>query len=236
MSLNTTVLIVDDVPEARTLMSKILRSKGIETLEAGTGAEALEMVEQHENIDLVLLDIVLPDMDGYEVVNHLLPYKEERNIKVCFVSGKKAKDGVIKAIKAGGDDYLVKPIFPDALLAKVSIILGKDTLSDGYNKVKCGFRASIVDSQIIPDIHVVEISEMSILLRTTAAFEEKMKIEIDSKKLRGHLKTETTFTLKVINCRRESTGKYFVRCGFVGMTEDISREIRALAIRGGFLT
>ena len=115
------VLVVDDVPEIRKLISKILTSKGYYTIEAETGQEAVQLIRQDKSIALVLLDIMLPDMDGYQVMEQLKPLKEERRLKVCFVSGKKEKDAVIKAVSLGGDDYIVKPIFPDVLIEKVNL-------------------------------------------------------------------------------------------------------------------
>ena len=236
MSEGSFILVVDDVAEARMLICKILQSKGFRTMEAGTGAEAIQAVENHPELDLVLLDIMLPDIDGYEVMEKIARFKEERNLKVLFVSGKKDKPGVIKALQLGGDDYLVKPIYPDALLGKISVILGKDEISEGYNKVRCAFRARLVNSKIQPDINVTELTEMTMLLRATAGFEEEMQIELDGKKLRKVLQQDGSLTLIVTACKRESLGKYFVRCRFVGLPEATCQQIRSLAIRGKLVT
>lgn len=232
----STVLIVDDVLEARMLMSKILRKRGYTTLEASSGREAVDLIKNNRDIALVLLDIMLADMDGYEVLSKVINIKEQRGFKVLFVSGKKEKDGVIKAIRLGGDDYLVKPVFPDMLLAKVTLLLGKKSPSDTYNEVKCAFTAKLIGSTVIPDIHVLELTELTILLRSTAGFRIDSQIEIDSRKLRYYLKNENSYTLMVTKCDRESIGKYLVRCRFVGIPESVTKAIRSLAIKGKLLS
>ena len=217
-------------------MGKILKKKGFQTKEASTGKEAIEIIKNDKDIVMVLLDIMLPDMDGYEVLSKILPYKNERGFKVLFVSGKKDKDGVLRAIQSGGDDYLVKPVFPDALFAKISLLLGTDSIEQSYNEVKCAFSATLLASKIVPDLHVTELTELTILLRSTAAIKEDTQIEIGSKKLSYYLKHDGSYTLKVTKCTREAMGKYFIRCRFVGITEAITKEIRSLAIKGKLLS
>lgn len=230
-----TILIVDDVPETRAILAKIISKKQILALEASTGNEALVKIEKHPTIELVLLDIGLPDMDGYKVMEEINKLRENRNIKVLFVSGKKDKEDVVKAIQKGGDDYLVKPVYPDTLLSKISLLLNRK-LRDSFSSVKCGFSARMVDSDILPDLHVVELSEMTLVLRSTAAIREEVQIEIDSKKLNYYLKHDSTMTLKVSKCKKDAVGKYFLRCRFIGVSENVLKEIRALTIQGKFLS
>lgn len=231
-----TILIVDDVPEARLLIGKILEKKGFHVLHAGSGEEAIELVKKEDQISLVLLDIVLPDMDGIAVMAKIKPLQEEKGFKVCFVSGKKERDSVMKAIQSGGDDYLVKPIYPDALVAKIQLLLGMKDSQDMFNAVKCGFDAEILDSKIMPDIHVTEISEMTVKFRSTAKIATNHKIELDGKKLRYYLRTDRALPLIVTHCEKEAMGKYRITCRFVGLSEQQQNSIRAIAIQGKFLS
>lgn len=226
------ILVVDDVPEARMLLTKILNKHEFCTLEASSGEEAVRLIEADKSISLVLLDIMLPDMDGYEVMDRIREFKNNRGFKVCFVSGMKEKDAVLRAISLGGDDYLVKPIYPDVLIQKVKSMLGLKSAEAQYNSVKCAFPCHLVASKVLPDMQVLELSETDILIRSSAGVLGDTQIEMGSKKLSYYLKHEGSFTLKVGKCERESYGKYLLRCRFVGLAESVRKAIRALTVKG----
>lgn len=228
------VLIVDDMPEIRMLIRRILTNAGIESIEADSGRKAIELIE-NEDFELVLLDIVLPDLDGYTVMEAITDLKEEKGFKVCFMSGKKEKDAVLKAIDAGGDDYIVKPIFPENLMSKIGILLKRIDLIQGFNLLKCKIRAELLYLDITPDVQIRGIDELSLSLYSTADIKPETQLHLVSKKLNQVLGFEGEFTLKVNKCRRDSFGKYSVRARFVGLSESIATEIRALAIKGQFI-
>lgn len=231
-----TILIVEDVVEIRLFMSKVLKKTGFPCLEADTGEKAVHLIQQNKEIKLIFLDIILPDVDGYQVLTRVKPLKVERGFKVCFVSGKNDKEAILKAIESGGDDYLVKPLYTESLLAKVGALLGKNDLLETYNSIKCSIPCQLAASPILPDLHVIELTETTVVLRSTAAIKEGCSIEIDSNELRYYLKHEGTFTLKVTTCRRAGVGRYSLECLFLGLTETMCKEIRALTIRGKLLT
>ena len=228
------ILIVDDMPEARALMAKILRSQQFFTFEAGSGDQAVKIVRENEHLDLVLLDIVLPDITGYAVMEQLAPIKQLRPFKVCFVSGKKQKDEVLKAIEMGGDDYIVKPIFPDILIAKVYSLLGirESGQRPEYRRITCGFRLKLMAQDVKPDLILLDLDEMNLRIRSTADIDIGTIIDVDSKKLREHLKIGSTLSLKVVRTSKETLGKYFWECSYVGQTDALATQIRSLAIKG----
>jgi len=86
----------------------------------------LTLIFSDEDIKLVLLDIVLPDVSGYEIMEKIRDLKTERNLKVCFSLRKKDKRGRAAAIKTGGDDYIVKLFSPTPSCTKsISCLAGK---------------------------------------------------------------------------------------------------------------
>ena len=228
------ILIVDDMAEARALMGKILRSQDFFVLEAPSGEAAVRAVSDHEHLDLVLLDIVLPDMSGYAVMEKLSPFKKAKRFKVCFVSGKKQKEEVMRAIGLGGDDYIVKPIFPDILIAKVNSLLGIKVANSHteYRRIPCGFRLKLLAQDVKPDLILLELDEMNLRIRATADIDIGTIIDVDSQKLREHLKMDSTLSLKVERTSKETLGKYFWECSYVGQTDALATQIRALAIKG----
>ena len=112
------VLVVDDQPPNIRLLEAILTPRGYDVRAASSGQEALDAIDEHE-VDLVLLDIVMPGMDGYEVCREIRERPASAYLPVVMVtaSGDEQK---IKALEAGADDFLTKPINQSELLARVA--------------------------------------------------------------------------------------------------------------------
>lgn len=115
---NGLVLIVDDVTKNLQLMGTILRNKGYDIALATSGMDALETLKDTQP-DLILLDIMMPEMDGFEVCNKLKQNERFRDIPVIFLTGKSATDDIVKGLKAGAADYVTKPFNTAELLLRV---------------------------------------------------------------------------------------------------------------------
>ena len=112
------ILVVDDVPQNRTLLCDILTHTGYLVAAAALGPEALEMLEK-ERIDLVLLDISMPQMNGYEVCRQLREDEELAHVPVIFLSALSETEDKLKAFEAGGVDYITKPFQYEEVRARV---------------------------------------------------------------------------------------------------------------------
>ena len=112
------ILVIDDSLEARMLLTDILTDNGYEVLTASNGHTALKYVEV-EVPDLILLDVKMPGMDGYEVCNKLKSAEPSSMIPVIFISGLYEAASKIKGFNAGGVDYITKPFQPEEVLARV---------------------------------------------------------------------------------------------------------------------
>ena len=114
------LLLVDDEPSIRETVSRYLRFVGYEVRTAGTGREAL--VEAREFLpELILLDVMLPDADGYELLGRLRA--DGLQTAVVFLTARDARADVVKGLAAGGDDYITKPFGMDEVAARVSAVL-----------------------------------------------------------------------------------------------------------------
>jgi two-component system OmpR family response regulator len=114
------ILVVDDEPSIVDAVATALRYEGFEVDEAANGREALSTVAQHEP-DLIVLDWMLPDVDGLEVGRRL----RERGFKsaILFLTAKDATENKVEALRAGGDDYVTKPFSLAEVVARVQAIL-----------------------------------------------------------------------------------------------------------------
>ena len=118
MSAAPTILIVDDQPINVQLLKRKLERENMRVMAAYSGLEALDMVRK-DKPDLILLDVMMPDMDGIEVCQRLQASDDTRTIPVIFVTARTSKEGKIEGLNVGAVDYITKPIDLDETLARV---------------------------------------------------------------------------------------------------------------------
>lgn len=126
------VLVVDDTPFNRQLMRRLLDRIGHATLEAADGQAALDLLRDPatEPVDVILLDIMMPVMDGYETLAALKADERLRDLPVIVISGVDELDSVVRCIETGAADYLPKTVDPAILQARIAASLGQKRLRD----------------------------------------------------------------------------------------------------------
>jgi class 3 adenylate cyclase len=123
------VLVVDDDPVTRSMLTRSLEQKGHHVTTAENGVQALDTVRS-EDPDVVLLDVIMPDLDGYQVLERLKADPRLRSIPVIMVTGLDDVESAVRCIELGADDYLSKPIDPILLGARINAGLNKKRLLD----------------------------------------------------------------------------------------------------------
>jgi len=114
-----TILIVDDTPSNIQVAMNILKNENYKMLFAQSGKKAFDIIKNN-NIDLILLDIMMPELNGFEVCKILNSDKNTKKIPIIFLSGKDSSSDIEEAYEAGGDDYVVKPFINIELIKKVN--------------------------------------------------------------------------------------------------------------------
>jgi adenylate cyclase len=127
------ILVVDDNAANRDVLERRLTREGHTVVPVATGAAALKLVAERE-FDLVLLDLIMPEMSGFEVLRRLKATEETRDIPVIIISALDEIDSVVRCIEAGAEDYLSKPFNPTLLQARVGASLEKKWLRDREKK------------------------------------------------------------------------------------------------------
>lgn len=155
-----TVLVVDDDKTNRSLLSIILGKAGYRVIEAVDGRDAIEKVLETP-VDLVLLDIMMPNMDGYEACRRMKEDPATRDIPVIFLSAKAATRDKIMGLESGGADYVTKPFDKGEALARVRSqlrirsltreVTEKQKLLDEDLKVAAGIQQSLLPSRDVPE-------------------------------------------------------------------------------------
>jgi len=116
------ILVVDDTEDNRTIVRMCLEDAGFRLDEAVDGLDALAHIER-ERPALVVMDLSMPVMDGWEATRRIKANPETRDIRVLVISGHATGDHVTRAMEAGADDIATKPCLPEALVAKVRALL-----------------------------------------------------------------------------------------------------------------
>ena len=119
-----TILIVDDEPAVSQLLTILLSSHGYSTKVAATGRQALEYISP--NIDMVLLDMVLPDSEGIKICQQLKSNSQTKDIPIIIISGNESKSERIESLYLGAEDYLTKPFEPEELFARMDVVFRRN--------------------------------------------------------------------------------------------------------------
>lgn len=125
MENNKTIMVVDDNPDIITIVRTILEGKGFNVLSASSGAECLETLKSQKP-DLIVLDIMMPEMDGLEVLTRLKAMSEFSNVPVVLLTAKVQYEDVLGGYKLGADYYITKPFTSTQLINGINLLLGEN--------------------------------------------------------------------------------------------------------------
>jgi len=123
------ILIVDDEPDILELIAYNLNKEGYLFITASNGLEAIQMAKKHLP-NLILLDIMMPKLDGIETCRQLRAMPEFKNTYMVFLTARSEEYSEISGFNVGADDYIAKPIKPRALISRINAILRRNTVAD----------------------------------------------------------------------------------------------------------
>ena len=131
METNSKILIVDNIPKNIQMAMNILKNEGYKMFYAKSGQMVLDLVDEH-SFDLILLDIMMPDISGFEVCIELKNNNKTKDIPIIFLSGKNSSQDISQAYESGGIDYVVKPFITIELITKVNSYVRLKRLEDRF--------------------------------------------------------------------------------------------------------
>ena len=126
------ILVVDDEPRMRKLVKDFLSAKGYEVLEAADGEEAVERFMADREIDLLILDVMMPKMDGWEVVKAVRQYSR---VPITMLTARGEERDELLGFKLGVDEYISKPFSPKILVARVEALLRRSLPGAGQQEI-----------------------------------------------------------------------------------------------------
>ncbi|MBP5415671.1 MAG: response regulator transcription factor [Lachnospiraceae bacterium] len=160
------ILVVDDEERMRKLVRDFLANKGYRVLEASNGEEALEIFLQQKDIALILLDVMMPVMDGWETCKSIREYSK---VPIIMLTAKSEEKDELKGFELGVDEYITKPFSPKILVARVEAILrryadsGDEILEEGGIKIDKIAHTVTIDGQMT-DLSFKEFELLSYFL------------------------------------------------------------------------
>lgn len=159
----TTILAADDDPQLLRLVTRNLQLEGYDVLGASDGQQALELIESHPP-DLVLLDVMMPKMDGFTVCYRV---REFSSVPIIIVTARGQDQDKVRGLDLGADDYLTKPFSVDELLARVRAVLRRSQFMTRENAQ--GLQATMTTGDLAVDYaqHVVTLAGREIALTPT---------------------------------------------------------------------
>ena len=179
----TKILIVDDESRMRKLIRDFLEREGYQILEAADGVEAMDLFYKDKSIDLIILDVMMPQMDGWQVCKEI---REESKVPIVMLTARAEEWNELKGFHLGVDEYITKPFSPKILVARVAALL---------KRTKSGMDEEIVDAGgilINKTAHMVTIDGQNIELsikefELLIYFVENQRIALSREKILNHV-------------------------------------------------
>ncbi len=148
------VLIADDEFRLRKIVRDFLTSKDFEVIEAADGEEAIDIFFTQKEIDLVILDVMMPKMDGWEVLKSI---RAESSVPIIMLTAKSEESDELHGFDLGADEYITKPFSPKILVARVEALLKR-------NQIITGSSRTVGKIEINNDAHTVKVCGEDIML------------------------------------------------------------------------
>ncbi|MBO6537443.1 MAG: response regulator transcription factor [Balneolaceae bacterium] len=153
-----TILVVDDEKDLLDLIEYNLKKEGFKVLKAENGKEGIEVAKEHKP-DLVLLDIMMPKMDGLEAVEIMRKDDDLKRIPIIFLTARSDENTEIEGLNKGGDDFITKPISTTKLVSRIKAVMRRfDDTAEAVNKLE------VHDLEIDKDRYIVKREEQEFQL------------------------------------------------------------------------
>ena len=158
--MNKTILIVDDEPDLCEILSYNLHNAGYDTIVAHSGVEAIK--EDFNQIDLVLLDVMMPEMNGIEVARHIRTRQDVKTVPIIFLTALDSERDILHGFEVGADDYISKPFSVKELMARIKAVLSRSDKGHPVTVVTCNqMIVNHEDKSVVINGAPVELSRLS---------------------------------------------------------------------------
>jgi len=216
------ILVVDDDPDILRIVERVLKMSKHDVYTAYDAMKAMDLLNV-SNYDMLISDGNMPRFSGFELVRTLKNNKRFTNMAIAMLTGLREKKDIDKAIRAGVDDYIIKPIDPALLVQKVESLFIKKppTVQVEYEFPET---ANYTKAQIGLPCRLTKVTESEMTVRLHTEVPEGLTVELDTdffKKLEAKAPS-----LKILSCRKILEFDYEVKIAFVGIGDTFQQKIR----------
>ncbi|AWK52355.1 DNA-binding response regulator [Clostridium beijerinckii] len=149
------ILVVDDESLIRKLVTDFLKKEGYITIEAGDGRKAMDLFHDEEDIDLIILDVMLPEYDGFTVCREI---RKKSNVPIIMLTARGEEFDEIFGLDIGADEYISKPFSPNILIARVNAVLRRTMSTNAKLKEFQGLTIDHNRHQVIMEGSIIDLS------------------------------------------------------------------------------
>ena len=160
------ILVVDDESLIRKLVTDFLKKEGYITIEAGDGRKAMDLFRDEEDIDLIILDVMLPEYDGFTVCREI---RKKSKVPIIMLTARGEEFDEIFGLDIGADEYISKPFSPNILIARVNAVLRRSMPTDTELKEFNGLAIDYNGHQVIVEGAIIDLSPKEYELLTYLA-------------------------------------------------------------------
>ncbi len=222
------VLIVDDNNAIRKMVTIILKKAGYDVYEAQDGDAAIRLLSMNEEIDVMLLDIMMPNLDGKETLKKLQNYKSDKKLKICMMTALGQAEDISSCLGLGADDYIIKPIEKENLQEKIYQLIN-DSLKTKFYACEVEEDAKILIPNGFVRIKIKNMSEYQF------EFTSEAKIPLNAKAIFVSDVFEEVFgtnerIFAKIYAEYDYDGEKRYKASYVGLTEKQTKQMRAATI------
>ena len=213
---NHTILVVEDEPSIREVVSLYLKRAGYQVLDTDDGQQALTIVEK-EGPDLIVLDLMLPGIDGLEVTRQLKNHANTKKIPIVMLTAKGEEADIVTGLELGADDYITKPFSPRVLVARVRAVMRREEkdITDETTALRIhdivihpGRREVLVDGEPVK-LTFTEFGILNYLARRPGWVFTRTQI-VDAVRGDDYFVTDRSVDVQIVGLRKKlgSAGKY----------------------------
>jgi DNA-binding response OmpR family regulator len=216
------ILVVDDDPDVLRIVEKVLSINDHLVFSAQSAMKAMELLNS-TMFDMLISDANMPGFSGFDLIRTIRNNRKFQKMSVAMLTGLREKKHIEQAVRAGVDDYIIKPIDPQTLLRKVEIMFEKRPPMERA-LFQFSDAAKFTDAKCKLDIKVLSISEIGLSFRANVELAKGMTLELQSEVFKKI--GIPAPAMRVIGCKKLAEYEYEIRVAFLGISENTASHIR----------
>lgn len=225
------VLVVEDNAHLLILVKKILEGINCKVWTAENGFEGFKILRHQTDINILLLDIMMPEMSGLEFLKKLDNIQRDDDLTVCMITAKSDDKMIRECLRTGADDYLIKPIDRNILIEKI-LVLGGRRRTEHYASIATSFKGIMKRLNSNIDVQVISLSEIGMTFESPIRLHENSKVMMEASQLDKIFRKTGQIYLRSTSCEYDGESLYKIKARFLALDENSYRFLKVVTVQG----